>query len=144
MRNDGIIWEKTGQDEGKNQMVYDYLVFILPDEEVAGESPNSRWFVRVYDNDDRGAVFLNGAKIFEEQTETGDWVDITDQILVGQQNEIRFSNWNNRGPAAWRFALRRNNSIVWEDEGQVGEGKENQTVYDRTLTLTAAGELIAP
>jgi len=144
MRNDGIIWERTGQDEAKNQMVYDYLVFILPDEEVAGDSPTPRWFARVYDNDDRGAVFVNGEKVFEEHAETGDWIDITDKILAGQENKIRFTNWNDRGPAVWRFALRRNNNIVWEDEGRVGEGKENQIVYDKTLTLTAAGELITP
>ena len=99
--------------------------------------------MRVYNNDDKGSVYVNDEKVFEEDNQTGDWIDITDLLAAGKANTVQFRNWNDRGSAWWRFAVRRNNNIVWEETGKKPDAAENRNrfVYDKTLTITADGEL---
>lgn len=142
-RDNSIIWEETGRNDSTHQMIYDYLIFMDPEGEISADSTDSRWLVRVYDNDDQGNVYVNGEKVFEEENQTGDWIDITDLMEPDEDNTVRFTNWNDRGLARWRFAVRRNNNIVWEETGEKPNTSENHNriVYDETLTITANGEL---
>jgi len=111
----------------------------------------SKWFARVYNIDELGKVYINDELIAEvnRQRDSG-WLDVTEHIIPGQENTLRFTVWNVTEEYTWGFALKGDDTVVWQDvQGQVGFkgannndlSKANQTVYDRTLLIDSAGQV---
>ena len=108
------------------------------------------WSVRVYNADDHGAAYVNGALVAQVDF-NGDsgWIDVTSYFSAASTS-VRFTMVNDLQGYAWGFAIKRNDTIVWQDEqGQVNvagannndQTRENQTVYDRTFSVSQDGQV---
>jgi hypothetical protein len=114
----------------------------------------AKWYIRVYNVDDLGTVYVNGSKITEVQfAQDSGWIDITSSFSA-PTNSVRFTMWNGEQGYSWGFAIKRDGVVVWSDvQGEVNvkgannndQGRTNMTVYERTVVVNQSGEVtIAP
>ncbi|MFN8398461.1 MAG: hypothetical protein U0X74_00490 [Anaerolineales bacterium] len=108
------------------------------------------WYVRVYNIDDIGTVYVNDQLIATiGYSEDSGWVDVTSYFLAGTQNRVRFTLKNNETGYRWGFEIKRNELVIWQDrEGQINQGARNndlsstfQIVYDKTLLINQDGQI---
>ena len=117
----------------------------------AATTSNEKWYVRVYNVDDIGEVYVNGTLV-ETVYFNGDsgWVDITDSVqnTVGE-TKIRFTMYNEWQGYTWGFQVAKmlpNESmrVVWSAKaGTAGvtgannndQSRTNSIVYDQTLSV---------
>jgi hypothetical protein len=110
----------------------------------ASTSP-TKWYVRVYNVDDKGTAYVNGTKVAEVGFgQDSGWIDVTPYFTAGK-NKVRFTLWNGSQGYTWGFAIKRNGSIVWSDvQGQANvkgannndQSRQNTTVYDHTISVS--------
>lgn len=110
----------------------------------------TRWYIRVYNIDDQGIAYVNDSKITEiDFLQDSGWIDVT-SYLSAPTNKVRFTLRNGPQGYTWGFAIKRDNTIVWEDiQGEVNvRGANNndysqtdRIVYDRTILIDPSGEI---
>ncbi|MEO6393843.1 MAG: hypothetical protein ABIP75_18465 [Pyrinomonadaceae bacterium] len=77
-------------------------------------SDNDRYFIRVSSCDDGGRAFINGVQVVEVGfADDSNWLDITPD-LTKKKNEIKFQVINKTGAITYRFLVRRNDQIVFD------------------------------
>jgi len=144
-RDNLVVWEDKQGDLGlrgandndmtrTNQMVCDRTVVIKPNGQVAVHATSRhQWLVGMWDIDDQGTIYLNGVPLawLPNGGDTGA-IDISDWILDGVENSLRFTTWNGRYDATWNFALARGGEVVWEESGN-SEQRERY-VFDETFS----------
>ena len=153
--DDTIVWQDEQGEVGfrgagdndlsrENQTVYDKTLLLTP----AGQllditgSPDT-WQVRLSNIDDFGGIYLNGNLLLERGLgdDTG-WFGITDWMLNGYENSLRFTIWNRQrgGYAVASLALRRNNKTIWSEE-YVSSDRSNGLIYDQNIYIDSRGDV---
>lgn len=80
----------------------------------ATSSPADRYFIRVSSCDDGGRAFVNGVQVVEVGFGAdSNWLDVT-QDLTKKKNEIKFQVVNKTGAITYRFLVRHNDEIVYD------------------------------
>lgn len=83
--------------------------------------PSGEWAARIYHTDDASLVIVNGhiaaGTLYPGTT---DWVVINGLFLSDAPNYVSFVSLNGQGNGAWGFSLRRNDTVLWGNEGQAG------------------------
>ena len=75
---------------------------------------NDRYYIRVSSCDDGGRAYLNGVQVVDVGfADDSNWLDIT-QDLTKKKNEVKFQVINKTGAITYRFLVRRNNEIVYD------------------------------
>jgi hypothetical protein len=111
---------------------------------------SANWYIRVYNSDDHGAAYVNGTQVAAVDFD-GDsgWVDVT-SMFSSPTTSVRFTMANDLQGYAWGFAIKRNDTVVWEDvQGEVNvqgannndQSRQNATVYDRTFSVSQTGQV---
>ena len=86
---------------------------------IIATGPSGDWSVRIYQTDDANIILVNnhivGATLYRQ---TLDWVEINSLLQKGVSNYVTAVNLNGfGGGVVWGFSLRRNEVIVWGNEG---------------------------
>ncbi len=125
------------------------LSYIPPTPPTPTPMP-TKWYIRVYNIDDRAVAYVNGNKIVEvAYTKDSGWIDVT-SYFSSPTNRVRFTLWNDPAGYTWGFAIRRNNIVVWQDvQGKASiigannndYSQTNRMVYDHTFLVNEAGEV---
>lgn len=107
-----------------------------------GISDNHKIYIRIYNIDDIGKVYLNG-NLLKKVNYGGDtgWVDITNKLIKGN-NILKFTLYNSAGGWTYGFMVKKDDNIIWKKEcGQAGyigcEDNDYTTglVYDKVVTI---------
>jgi hypothetical protein len=74
---------------------------------------SDRYLLRVYGCDDGGRAYLNGTLIVDVGfAEDSNWLDITQDLR--RRNEVRFQVMNKTGAITYRFQVRKNDQVVFD------------------------------
>jgi len=135
------------------------FVSLVPTVALGATISNEKWYVRVYNVDDIGKVYVNGnlIKTVGFKGDSG-WVDITTYVLQTAGNtKIRFTMYNKLQGYTWGFQIAKAlppaaKQVVWSTKagtaGVVGannndQTKPNRTVYDKTVYIKDLGSSYA-
>ena len=151
-RNDVALW---GSEEslggGPKTLSYAQQVAIRPDGSVKAVPPDTsawtpppgKWYVRVQDVDDVGAILVNGVPVAAVHAKRdSDWVEITGQLYSDRDNTVTVASWNFDADYAWKFSIKRDDTIVWSKES-AGSGAVD-LVFDEQVTISSQGEIVLP
>lgn len=116
---------------------------------VVPPQPSTRWYLRVFNADDRGTAVINNKyslnTTFDQDT---GFVDITNYMLASGNNTIDLRSYNEGGAYAWGFQLKKDSTMIFDDvagdSGIYGANgneytRQYQYAYNKTLTLNATG-----
>jgi len=135
------------------------FVSLVPTVALGATISNEKWYVRVYNVDDVGKVYVNGTLIRTVgfKGDSG-WVDITNYVLNTAGNtSIRFTMDNKLQGYTWGFQIAKAlppqaKQVVWQTKaGTVGvvgannndQTKPNRTVYNKTIYIKDLGSSYA-
>ena len=110
-----------------------------------GGTPANNWFVRVFNVDDLGRVYINiNNLVLEVPYGQEGSIDITPYLDPGY-NTVRFLVYNYEDGYTWGFELLQNGSTYWSSTagivGVVGafgndQSHTNKWVFDEILAIT--------
>jgi len=81
---------------------------------AAAEPANDRYFIRVSACDDGCRAFVNGVQVVDIGfNDDSNWLDVTAD-LTKKKNELKFQVVNKTGAITYRFLVRKNNEIVFD------------------------------
>ena len=139
--NPDMISYGYAENDSRVRMI-DVEQALLKVKNLNNNQTNDRYYVRIYNIDDTGYVYLNLNNILTAtyNTDTG-YVDITD-ILHSGSNNINFQVVNVGGGYTWGFEIKKNDEIIYQDsQGIVGfygaNGNDQTTglVYNEFLEI---------
>ena len=125
------------------------FISLLPAVAFGATTSNESWYVRVYNVDDIGKVYLNGTlvKTVGFKGDSG-WINVTNYVknTVGN-TAIRFTMYNKLQGYTWGFQIAKalpgeTKRVVWSTKaGTAGvtgannndQSKPNRIVYDKTV-----------
>ena len=151
-RNDVALWgSEESPGSGPKTLSYVQQVAIHPDGSVEALPPDTsartplpgKWYVRVQDVDDVGAILVNGVPVaaVHDRRDSG-WAEITGQLYSDRDNAVTVTAWNFDAGYAWKFSIKRDETILWAVE-KSGSGLTGLTLY-QPVTISSHGELMAP
>jgi hypothetical protein len=77
-------------------------------------APADRYLIRVKDCDDGCRAYLNGTMVVDIGfADDSNWLDVT-QDLTKKKNEVKFQVINKTGAITYRFQVRKNDEIVFD------------------------------
>ncbi len=150
----GTMGAYSNDGSKPNQFVYNKTVTINQSGLVSVRNnivptPPTRWYIREYNGDDKQTMVINNQYSYATTTfgQDSGFIDITDRLHAGN-NTLDFKTWNDQGGYTWGFQIRKNNTVVFDENagvaGIVGAynndaSRSNQYIYNKTLTLNEAG-----
>ena len=149
LRNDDEVkWNRDGQGEDQELLQFVTGVVIWPDgqiEEVGPDPwprfpPPGRWYVLAQDVRGIGVMTVNGWPVGGAFTGTeGDWIEITSYLDSAQDNNVVVQNWHCGDRSQYHFAIRRDQTIVWEKEGEASERPGAGLAFSETVSISPQG-----
>ena len=80
----------------------------------SASAPADRYLIRVNGCDDACRAYLNGTMVVDIGfADDSNWLDIT-QDLTKKKNEVKFQVINKTGAITYRFQVRKNDEIVFD------------------------------
>ncbi len=146
-RDDTIIWGYESDGGAEWTLNYAQQMVIHPDgsiERIKADTsirkpPPGKWFVRIQNVQDIGAVLVNGQPVAVYWNEAGNWIDVTNLLYSNRDNKIVVAAWNFEDVYAWDFAIKRDDEILWQVTNN-GTGQAGK-VFSAEVIITGNGEL---
>lgn len=107
------------------------------------EPAKCKWAIQAFnasDPNDVNQIIVNGSQLIALPDNTGllqdsDWIDISDSLVGGDGNVVRFAAYSTDKTATWGFRIRRGSEVVVEAKGSSSTGGGG--VFDESYSLTA-------
>jgi hypothetical protein len=149
LRHDGVtIWGNEGQTEQRNTIGYYQTVQVFSDNsvsEVTLSDPNAprlegSWAARVVAAN-VGIILINGIPATAGYEGTNfNWIDVSDLLYAGVDNEVIVAVWNFDGGYSWDLAIRKDETIVWGSNNQ-GADKVGEVLFT-SFIIDSSGNVI--
>lgn len=146
-RDDTIIWGFDSSGGAEWTLNYAQQLVIHPDGSIepikvdtsVRKPPPGKWYVRIQNVQDIGGILVNGQPVAVFWNRAGGWIDITNLLYSNRDNKIVVAAWNFSDAYSWDFAIKRDETIVWQvnnnGSGQVGK------VFSAEVLVTGNGEI---